>query len=100
RAGHGLATGRIDADTRLRIVDAILSGTHEPGTSHYELLHAFTEDATLRRASEELDLHGYRTHEFGDSVLIEKMSQTSRPSLAIAGHQPASLRDWAPMRSI
>jgi len=44
--------------------------THEPGTSHYELLRAFLEDSTLERATAELDAHGYRTHEFGDSVLI------------------------------
>ncbi len=31
RAGDGLATLRIGPDTRLRVVDAILSGTHEPG---------------------------------------------------------------------
>ena len=71
-AGDGLATQRINAGSRLRVVDAILSGTHEPGTSHYELLRAFTDEVSLRRASEELDGHGYRTHEFGDSVLIEK----------------------------
>src|SRR5206468_1246816 len=53
RAGEGLATQRIGAATRLRVVDAILSGTHEPGTSHYELLRAFTDDATLGRASDE-----------------------------------------------
>jgi S-adenosylmethionine:tRNA ribosyltransferase-isomerase len=70
RAGGGTATGRIGPSTRLRVVDAILSGTHEPGTSHYELLRAFLEDSTLRRATEELDSHGYKTHEFGDSVLI------------------------------
>lgn len=70
RAGQGLAKGRIGPTTRLRVVDAILSGTHEPGTSHYELLRAFLEDFTLRRATEELDHHRYRTHEFGDSVLI------------------------------
>ena len=52
------------------VVDAILSGTHEPGTSHYELLRAFLEDSTLERATAELDARGYRTHEFGDSVLI------------------------------
>ena len=69
-AGEGVAKGRIGPSTRLRVVDAILSGTHEPGTSHYELLRAFLEDATLRRATEELDSHGYKTHEFGDSVLI------------------------------
>ena len=70
RSGAGLAQGRIGPTTRLRVVDAILSGTHEPGTSHYELLRAFLEDATLDRTTQELDSHGYRTHEFGDSVLI------------------------------
>jgi S-adenosylmethionine:tRNA ribosyltransferase-isomerase len=70
RSGEGLAKGRIGPSTRLRVVDAILSGTHERGTSHYELLRAFLEDSTLQRATEELDTHGYKTHEFGDSILI------------------------------
>ena len=70
RSGEGLAKGRIGPSTRLKVVDAILSGTHEPGTSHYELLRAFVEDSTLERATKELDARGYRTHEFGDSVLI------------------------------
>lgn len=70
RSGDSIAHGRIGPATRLKIVDAILSGTHERGTSHYELLRAFLEDATLERATAELDARGYRTHEFGDSVLI------------------------------
>ena len=70
RSGDGVAKGRIGPATRLRVVDAILSGTHERGTSHYELLRAFLEDSTLERATAELDARGYRTHEFGDSVLI------------------------------
>src|ERR1700752_115645 len=70
RMGDGMAKGKIGPTTRLRVVDAILSGTHEPGTSHYELLRAFLEDATLERATEELTAFGYKTHEFGDSVLI------------------------------
>lgn len=73
RAGEGIATQRLGPSTRLRVVDAILSGTHEPGTSHYELLRAFLDDATLRRATAELDAGGYRTHEFGDSVMIERV---------------------------
>jgi len=72
RAGEGLATQRISAASRLRIVDAILSGTHEPGTSHHDLLRAFTNVATLFRVDQELDALGYRTHEFGDSVFIER----------------------------
>lgn len=85
RAGEGLATQRIGPATRLRVVDALLSGTHEPGTSHYELLRAFADDATLHRANEELEAHGYRTHEFGDSVLIERWvrDQPRRPAPAV-----------------
>jgi S-adenosylmethionine:tRNA ribosyltransferase-isomerase len=71
-AGAGVATQRIDATTRLRVVDAILSGTHEPGSSHYELLRAFADDVTLRRANDALETHHYKTHEFGDSVLVER----------------------------
>lgn len=74
RAGPGLADQRLGAATRLRVVDAIVSGTHEPGTSHYELLRAFVSDTVLRRASAELEGTGYLTHEFGDSVLFEAAS--------------------------
>lgn len=70
RAGEGLAKGRIGPTTKLRVVDAILSGTHDPGTSHYQLLRAFLEDSILQRATEELTDRGYKTHEFGDSILI------------------------------
>ena len=78
RPGEGLATQRIGAATRLRVVDVLLSGTHEPGTSHYELLRAFTDDATLGRANDELDAHDYRTHEFGDSLLLERRAELGR----------------------
>ena len=47
-------------------------GTHEPGTSHYELLRAFVDDSTLLRIDEELNARGYQTHEFGDSVFLER----------------------------
>jgi S-adenosylmethionine:tRNA ribosyltransferase-isomerase len=72
RSGAGVATQRIGQATVLRVVDAIFSGTHEPGTSHYDLLRAFADDATLERASQELEARNYRTHEFGDSVFIER----------------------------
>jgi S-adenosylmethionine:tRNA ribosyltransferase-isomerase len=71
-SGFGVATQRIGPATRLRIVDAVLSGTHERGTSHYELLRAFVSARTLTRMEQELESHGYRTHEFGDSILVEK----------------------------
>jgi S-adenosylmethionine:tRNA ribosyltransferase-isomerase len=53
-------------------VDAILTGVHQPGESHFELLRAFADDAVLNRMSMVLAEYSYRTHEFGDSVLIER----------------------------
>ena len=35
---------------------------------------ALTDDATLGRADGELEARGYRTHEFGDSLLIERVA--------------------------
>ena len=67
-----MATQRIGPLTPLRCVDAIVSGTHEPGTSHYDLLRAFQHDDVLRRMVQRGDAQGYRTHEFGDSVLLER----------------------------
>ena len=79
RAGPGLATQRLGPETLLRVVDAIVSGTHEAGTSHYELLRAFADDDVLRRADRLLAEHGYRTHEFGDSVWIERRRGSAQP---------------------
>lgn len=70
RSGAGVATQRIGPQTRLAVVDAIVSGAHEPGESHYELLRAFASGGVLQRMSEALSQYGYRSHEFGDSVLI------------------------------
>jgi len=71
--GEGIADQRIGPGSRLRIVDALLSGTHEPGGSHYQILRAFFGDLALAGVDAALDALGYRTHEFGDSVLIERI---------------------------
>ncbi|HEY9066649.1 MAG TPA: S-adenosylmethionine:tRNA ribosyltransferase-isomerase [Burkholderiaceae bacterium] len=91
RAGDGIADQRLGPATPLRIVDAIVSGTHEPGTSHYELLRAFASDAVLARADAALVANGYRTHEFGDSVLVER---------GVARHGPAPKRRPGPRRDL
>ena len=70
-AGYGIATGHIGSGIRRRVVDAILTGVHQAGESHFELLRAFADDAVLNRVSAALVEHGYRGHEFGDSILIE-----------------------------
>jgi S-adenosylmethionine:tRNA ribosyltransferase-isomerase len=78
RAGDAVASQRVGGSSRLKVVSAILSGTHEPGTSHYDLLRAFVDEAMLTRISRSLDEHGYLTHEFGDSVFIERASTVDR----------------------
>ncbi|OWV94787.1 S-adenosylmethionine:tRNA ribosyltransferase-isomerase [Rhizobium sp. R693] len=72
RAGNGIATGRIARGTQVRVADAILTGIHQPGESHFELLRAFAEDALLATASATLTAYRYRTHEFGDSMLLNR----------------------------
>jgi S-adenosylmethionine:tRNA ribosyltransferase-isomerase len=76
RAGHGVARQRIGPGSRLRVVDAVLSGTHESGTSHHDLLRAFANDPTVARMDEALERGGYLTHEYGDSIFLERGGPT------------------------
>ena len=90
RAGEGTATGRIGPATPLRIVDAILSGVHEAGTSHYELLRAFAAAEILDTADRALNALGYRTHEFGDSIFLEKSGRRQGRQPLLTGSAPAA----------
>jgi S-adenosylmethionine:tRNA ribosyltransferase-isomerase len=76
--GEGVANQRLGPASELRVVDAILSGTHEPDSSHYQLLRAFADDVTLADATAALEASGYRTHEFGDSVFVERRNRVVR----------------------
>jgi S-adenosylmethionine:tRNA ribosyltransferase-isomerase len=71
-AGHGVARNRIGPETHLRLVDAILTGLHQPGESHFELLRAFADESVLDRITATAIDRGYRAHEFGDAMLIER----------------------------
>jgi S-adenosylmethionine:tRNA ribosyltransferase-isomerase len=70
--GHGVATQRITRLSHLRVVDAIVSGLHDAGSSHYELLGAFQDDAALQEMTAQAEARGYLAHEFGDAVLISR----------------------------
>jgi len=76
--GEGVANQRLGPASELRVVDAILSGTHEPDSSHYQLLRAFADDVTLAEATAALEASGYRTHEFGDSVFVARRNRVVR----------------------
>lgn len=81
RAGPGVATQRLGPHDFgwLRAVDAVVTGTHEPGSSHHGLLHAFAPAPLLRQVDQALEAQGYRTHEFGDSVWIERQTAAAPP---------------------
>ena len=76
-AAHGrLVSGEGEARIVLgpgfepRAVDGILSGMHEPGTSHFALLRAFAPETLLERALQAAEHAGYLQHEFGDTMLV------------------------------
>jgi S-adenosylmethionine:tRNA ribosyltransferase-isomerase len=83
RSGHGVATGHIGPMTRLRIIDGIVSGMHEPGTSHFELLRAFQKDDALVTMAAEAEARDYRGHEFGDAVFIERSIDVNAEQLRL-----------------
>jgi len=76
RPGPGLATNRLGPASRLAIVDAIVSGMHEPGTSHYQLLEAFAGESVLEQMTTEAEERGYLAHEYGDFVYVERAERT------------------------
>lgn len=69
-ARHGYTRLHITADTKLRSVDGLLTGLHEPEASHLDLLTAFLPAKQIREAYEGAVQRRYLWHEFGDLNLI------------------------------
>lgn len=60
----------VDAGTEPLVVDALLTGMHEAGSSHFSLLEAFAGRALLEEVNAQGDARGLLLHEFGDSMLL------------------------------
>jgi S-adenosylmethionine:tRNA ribosyltransferase-isomerase len=69
-AASGWTRLHIGPGYRLCTVDALLTGFHEPRSSHLDLLSAFVEPGRLQAAYQEAIRRGYLWHEFGDVNLI------------------------------
>ena len=67
---HDYTRLKIDSQHRLKVVDGLLTGLHEPEASHLELLSAFLPAAKIRAAYQEAIQRRYFWHEFGDLNLI------------------------------
>jgi len=70
RAGEGVTELRLGPAAALHVVDGLLTGVHEPGSSHYELARAFAPAALLDSAHRFAEQNGYLGHEFGDYELL------------------------------
>jgi S-adenosylmethionine:tRNA ribosyltransferase-isomerase len=82
-AGIGTTELRLGPAVRRRVVDGILTGVHDPGTSHFALLESFAPRALLLEAHAFAAERGYLGHEFGDAMLI---LGTPRQARAAATH--------------
>ena len=60
----------ITPQTKLRVVDALLTGLHEPPATHLDMLGALLDRPLLERAYAEVRERRYLWHEFGDAMLI------------------------------
>jgi S-adenosylmethionine:tRNA ribosyltransferase-isomerase len=69
-AREGRTCLRITPGHRLKAVDGLLTGFHEPQASHLDLLSAFMEPGRLKGIYAEALREGYLWHEFGDANLI------------------------------
>lgn len=68
--GRGLTDVVVTPESPLTSVDGLLTGWHEPESSHLLMLEAFAGPAPLAAAYRRAFELGYRWHEFGDSHLI------------------------------
>jgi S-adenosylmethionine:tRNA ribosyltransferase-isomerase len=67
---EGLTDLVVTPARRVRAVDGLLTGWHEPRSSHLRLLEAFAGKDLLQRLYDEAVAGGYLWHEFGDELLM------------------------------
>ncbi len=68
--GEGCTDLRLHGRSKLRVASGLLTGIHEPGTTHFDLMQSFAQEPLLARALRHAEHAGYLQHEFGDSILI------------------------------
>src|SRR5438876_4954777 len=70
KSAHAYTRLQIGSDHELKMVDALLTGLHEPEVSHLDLLTAFLPAPRIKAGYSEAIREGYLWHEFGDLNLI------------------------------
>lgn len=67
---EGITTLRVKAGCTMERVDGMLTGYHDPLTSHFDLEAAFVGAEALRNAFSQAEALQFRKHEFGDATLL------------------------------
>ncbi|MCL4875373.1 MAG: S-adenosylmethionine:tRNA ribosyltransferase-isomerase [Anaerolineae bacterium] len=70
RPMQGFTRRYIRPETGVHVVDGLITGLHEPMTTHLAMLYAIAGQRVIREAYAEAVSAGYLWHEFGDSHLI------------------------------
>ena len=70
RAAAGWTDLIVSTERPPAVVDGLITGWHEPGASHLQILEAIAGDALIQRSYASALAAGYLWHEFGDSYLI------------------------------
>jgi S-adenosylmethionine:tRNA ribosyltransferase-isomerase len=73
--GAGWTSLVVTPETGVRVADGLLTGMHEPRSSHLRMLAAFHGPALLRRCYDEALARGYLWHEFGDVHLLLRLTR-------------------------
>jgi S-adenosylmethionine:tRNA ribosyltransferase-isomerase len=60
----------VTPETGVQVVDGLLTGLHEPRSSHLRMLAAFAGSELLSRCYQVAITSGYLWHEFGDAHLL------------------------------
>ena len=69
-ASAGWTSHVVTPQTGVKVVDGLLTGLHEPRSSHLRMLAAFAGPELLSRCYETAISYGYLWHEFGDVHLL------------------------------
>jgi S-adenosylmethionine:tRNA ribosyltransferase-isomerase len=68
--GHGWTDLVLGPERPTHVVDGLVTGWHEPGASHLQLLTAVAGAELVHKAYDEALAERYLWHEFGDSCLL------------------------------
>lgn len=69
-AGPGLSRLKVMPGYRFQVVNALVTGMHDPESSHMHILKTLCPLALIQQGYKEAGERGYRAHEYGDLSLV------------------------------